>query len=76
MKAEGQLAGVPDLLLCHARVGFHGLFIEMKIGKNKPTETQLLLHAKLRTEGYGVAVVYSFDEFVKLVENYLFDDPM
>ena len=33
LKAEGVLAGVPDLCVPMARCGFHGLYIELKNGK-------------------------------------------
>ena len=39
LKAEGVKAGVPDLFLPVSRGGFFGLFIEMKVGKNKTTQT-------------------------------------
>jgi len=34
LKRQGVKAGVPDLCLPVARNGFHGLYIEMKYGKN------------------------------------------
>jgi len=40
LKAEGVKAGVPDLCLPVARGGYYGLYIEMKAGKNKPTDYQ------------------------------------
>lgn len=42
MKRQGVRAGVPDLCVPVARGGFHGLYIEMKVGKNKPTDKQLV----------------------------------
>ena len=40
LKAAGVKAGVPDIMLAVARCGFHGLFIEMKVGKNKTSAAQ------------------------------------
>ena len=40
MKRTGVKAGVPDLCVPVAKKGYHGLYIEMKYGKNKPTEAQ------------------------------------
>lgn len=40
LKRQGVKAGVPDLNLPVALNGFHGLYIEMKFGKNKTTEKQ------------------------------------
>jgi hypothetical protein len=71
MKAEGVLSGVPDLHIPVAKGRFHGLYIEMKAGKNKPTENQRTVMQKLQDEGYKCDVCYSFDNFVSLVNEYL-----
>jgi hypothetical protein len=71
MKAEGVLSGVPDLHIPTARKGYYGLYIEMKSGKNKPTERQNEVIKKLENEGYKCAVCYSLDEFINTVNNYI-----
>lgn len=71
LKAEGVRAGFPDLILPVARGGFHGLFIEMKAGKNKPTAEQIGWHDALRAEGYLVVVCYSWNEAAGEIERYL-----
>ena len=71
LKAEGVLSGIPDLHIPIAKGGFHGLYIELKTGKNKPTENQLTIMQKLMNEGYLCVVCYSFEEFKMAVENYL-----
>lgn len=71
LKASGVLKGVPDLCLAKAASGYHGLYIEMKHGKNKPTDEQDKVIATLKGEGYAVAVCYSLDGFIELVEGYL-----
>lgn len=70
LKKEGVLAGVPDLHIPVARKGFHGLYIEMKAGKNKPSDNQLTIMGKLRNEGYKCEVCWNLDEFIKVVMNY------
>src|SRR5262245_46077094 len=40
LKAEGVKAGVPDICLPVARMGYYGFWIEMKVGKNKTTDDQ------------------------------------
>ena len=40
LKRAGLKKGVPDVMLPVARKGYNGLAIEMKAGKNKPTEEQ------------------------------------
>jgi hypothetical protein len=73
MKQEGALAGVPDLFLAESTQSHAGLFIEMKVGTVKPTDKQEKMHEQLRVGGYRVEVCRSFDEFVKLVEDYFQD---
>lgn len=72
MKAEGVLAGLPDLTIAKASKGFHGLYIEMKNGKkNNPTDAQKDFMSRLNEEGYKAVVCRSFDEFVQIVTEYL-----
>lgn len=55
LKAEGVLAGVPDLMLPVARDGWHGLFIELKRPKGGTTSTeQSTMHRDLWDQGYCV----------------------
>lgn len=75
MKAEGVKAGVPDIHFPVAKGGFHGLYIEMKFGKNKPTESQEDYIKFLKERGYAVAVCYGFDEAVAVLEWYLNEPP-
>lgn len=40
LKRQGVKAGVPDIMLPAARAGYHGLYIELKAGKNTTTKKQ------------------------------------
>lgn len=71
MKAEGLKSGVPDIMLPVACGRFHGLFIEMKSGKNKPSENQEWWFDVLRIAGYFVNVCYSCEEAIDTIELYL-----
>ncbi len=72
MKAEGQLAGVPDLFIPAAKGDYHGLWIEMKNGKaGRLSESQQTMIEHLRQLGHRVEIVRSFDEFANLVQEYL-----
>lgn len=71
LKAQGVKAGVPDLFLPVARNGCHGLFIEMKFGKNKPTDKQKEWLHELAAQGYRCDVCYSADEAIFVIEAYL-----
>lgn len=71
LKAAGMRAGVPDLCLPVPRGGYHGLYIEMKYGKNKPTQAQNEWLDALREQGYFTAVCYGFYETVNTIRQYL-----
>lgn len=71
LKTEGVLAGVPDLFIAVPRREFHGLFIEMKAGKNKPTDEQKNVMQRLWEAGYKCEVCYSVEEFIEVINNYL-----
>lgn len=71
LKAQGVKAGVPDVWLPVARGAFHGLVIEMKVGKNKPTKEQKeFLHA-LIDQSYCSEVCYGWEEAREAIERYL-----
>lgn len=71
LKAEGVKAGVPDLFLPVSVDGYHGLFIEMKIQSNNPTDVQFAWHKALRQEGYMVWVCYSWQQAKDVLVFYL-----
>ena len=71
LKQQGVRAGVPDLCLPVARSGYHGLYIELKVEKNKPTELQLEWLAALKQQGYAAVVCYGWQEAANIIENYL-----
>lgn len=71
LKRQGVKAGVPDLFLPVSRGGYHGLFIELKHGKNKPTEKQTEWLKNLNEQDYAVAVCYGCDEASKKILKYL-----
>ena len=48
-----------------------GLFIELKVGKNKPTKNQLKWIEDLRAERYEVEVCYGFEEAKDAIIKYL-----
>jgi hypothetical protein len=58
LKAEGVRAGVLDLCLPVARRGYHGMFMELKVGRNKLTALQCKWYEMLREQGYYCTVVW------------------
>ena len=70
-KRMGVKAGVPDLVLPVPRGGYAGAYIELKVGKNKPSENQKEWLEKLEAQGYFVTVCYGSLEAEKCLEEYL-----
>lgn len=71
MKMAGVKAGSPDLLVCAARKGKHGLFIEMKSKQGKLRPNQQAMHELLRAQDYYVVTCYGAEDFIEVVEDYL-----
>lgn len=72
LKAEGVVAGVPDLFLAVARGQSHGLWIEMKNGKaGRVSEHQHYMLDALERQGFKGVVCRTFDEFMKEINEYL-----
>ena len=71
LKKQGVKAGVPDLVLPVARGEYFGLYIELKVGKNKPKEHQLKWIDQLKEQGYFVMVCYGWLEAREVITNYL-----
>lgn len=71
LKAEGVTAGVADLELIIPSPPYNGLFIEMKVGRNKPTAEQVKFAKEATKRGYRYEVVRSLDQFINIVQDYL-----
>jgi len=72
LKAEGVKRGVPDVMLPVSRGGYHGLWIELKAGRNHPSAEQIAWIAELLRAGYLVQVVWDEWQNAKtVIERYL-----
>lgn len=71
LKSEGVTSGVPDLHIPISNRFYHGLYIEMKVKPNTPTENQKKVMNQLRLNGYKCEVCYSLDEFMRVVNDYM-----
>ena len=71
LKREGVKAGVPDLFLPVATEHHHGLFVEMKYGKNSTTDNQKKWIEQLRLQGYAVEVARGFEPAKEIIDSYL-----
>jgi hypothetical protein len=72
LKAEGVLAGIPDIHIPMARNGYHSLYIEMKNGKaGRLSDAQKEMHTRLQDYGNKVAVCRNTKEFINTINEYL-----
>lgn len=62
LKAEGVKSGVPDIFLPVKSREYGGMFIEMKVGRNKPTENQRDYMFNLSAAGYYCTTCYGADD--------------
>ena len=71
LKKEGALKGIPDLFIAKQNRVYAGLFIEMKTEEGKLSPEQIIMHNKLKSEGYQVITAHSFDEAYEEFKNYI-----
>ena len=80
MKAMGRRRGVADLFLSvpmedsrsnDGGSGCFGLFMEMKAEKGLQSKEQYAFQLAVESQGYRYEVVWSFDDFKILIDNYL-----
>lgn len=71
LKREGVKSGVPDVFLPVPKGTQHGLYIEMKVDRNKPSENQKWWIEQLQRQGYRVEVCYGWGEAVKVITEYM-----
>lgn len=80
IKAEGSLAGIPDIFLPVSRQIYHGFYIEMKNPNLKPkterskgglSDSQLKIVSKLREQSYKVDVFYDWVDAKNALIDYL-----
>ena len=69
-KTLGVKSGVPDVCILEPRGNYHGLFIELKVGYNKPSDSQKKWIAELNQRGYAAYCCNSLDEAIEIIEKY------
>jgi hypothetical protein len=75
-KAEGVKAGVGDIFLPVPMWDYtgrndYGLYIELKVGKNNPSDVQLKFIYDMTVAGYQAKVAYGWLEAQKIILDYL-----
>jgi hypothetical protein len=71
MKAEGVKAGVLDIFLPHRTEHWSGLFIEMKVGDNRTSESQNKFIDYAESAGYRTIACYTWEQARDAVITYL-----
>ena len=71
LQREGVKPGVPDLCLPVPSAGWHGLFIELKWGRNTTTDKQNEWLERLTEQGYLAVVCYGWQEAADVIRDYL-----
>lgn len=70
-KSRGLIAGIPDLQLAIPNTEFHGLYIELKSGKNGLNDSQKRMIPMLKAAGYRVEIIKDVLDFADLITEYL-----
>ena len=65
------MAGASDLFIAWPTDNHHGLWLEMKSAKGKPTKSQQEFLEKMQNKGYATAIAHSWDEAMAVTINYL-----
>lgn len=71
LKSEGLLPGVPDLFFPIASNEYNGLFMEVKAEGGRLSKEQKTVIKRLKENGYSCVVVYSLDDAIKEIKEYL-----
>ena len=71
LKREGLKSSVPDICLPIPKGQYCGLYIELKVGKNRPTKNQEYWLFSLSKAGHRTAVCYTREQVQKEILSYL-----
>ena len=71
MKQTGYKKGMPDLFIYEPISPYHGLAVEIKIKKGRPTKDQLWWRDQLNSRNYISVITYGYEETVEVIERYL-----
>lgn len=73
LKRMGVKKGVADFFLALPLNHKGGLWIELKVGKNKPTKEQIAFAERKILRGYDFAFVWGFEAAKEIILSYLYD---
>jgi hypothetical protein len=70
LRRMGLRAGASDIFIPRANKTHHGLFMELKVGRNKPTPYQLKFIEDMLKENYYACVCYGFEESIIVIKEF------
>lgn len=70
LKRMGVRSGVSDIFIPRANKTLHGLWIELKFGKNKASPAQLTFINEMISEGYGAFVATGAEEAILIIKSF------
>lgn len=71
LKRQGMKPGVSDICLPYAAGKYNNLYIELKVGSNKASDTQLTFIDTINEIGGKALVVYGADSAIEVITAYL-----
>jgi len=71
LKRMGVRAGCADIFGAIPTDKYHGLFIELKVGKNRLTPNQKIFLDNMTAKGYKAVCCHGFEEARDVILNYL-----
>lgn len=71
LKKMGFKKGASDLFLALPRGEHHGLWLEVKCPKNRPTPSQVEFLKIMRQQDYACDIAYGVDQGVVIINRYL-----
>lgn len=71
LKRMGVKSGVSDIHLPFPHGKYHGLYIEMKYGRNTATQEQVEFMCDMKEAGHFVAVCHDAQSAISLIEQYI-----
>ena len=70
LKRMGVKAGVSDCFFPRGNDSSKGLWLELKIKPNKPTDSQLKFIQDMIAEGYSADIAYTIDEAIAIIKSF------
>jgi len=74
MKYLGAKPGIPDIMIFNPNKKYNGLAIELKVGYNKPTESQKKWIDDLNKLNWKATWSNDFDQIINLIDSYFKDE--